>query len=360
MKKPHHAHTICRLTVIALASLPQLGCVSELEHDLHRYDGHAEAVQTESEVPSTEFDADTRQVSTPPIATLGEPESDTVTEQDDPSMADASTTSSTPASPAPAQSLRGDAAAPSKARPDAPTTFSKPPTDAASPASSKGSENGECDAGTCGSNGESDSATAPEGECSSQPCASELGGIGATCADSDECASSRCLDGTCAELDLAISSEGVEEQDFLLVHFVIERGTAAVNWEDLAFLYFFTPEVHYDFRTAYDNDSESTRLCVEVDTDLWAYVWRSSKVGPVQWLETSFSAQVHDETWTPMINANDYSYAAAAGPNPNVIVCRQTGTQWVHVQGNVPPDVGDPCWVVEPDCSHVSCDDPTQ
>ncbi len=354
MKTPNPTHSFRRLTAVVLASLPQLGCVSDLEYELHRYDGHAEAG-----APSHESESDSRQVTDLAI------DDDAVPKHPNPSMIDAATSTSAVDSP-PAGGSSGDDPPPSAPPRDAMTTVTAGPEpiteeyeEASSPASDESPDHSECDAGTCGSDAELDGTAASEAGCWPQPCADDPGVIGTACADSDECASGRCLEGKCIELDLIISSAGVEEQDFLFVHFVIERGTAAVNWEDLAFLYFFTPEVHYDFRTAYDSDSESTRLCVELDTDLWAYVWRSSKIGPVQWLETSFSAQVHDETWVPMSNANDYSYAEAAGPNPNVVVCRHAGDRWVYAQGNVPPGVDDPCWVVEPDCSQVSCDDPT-
>ncbi len=312
MKTPHRTHCSRRLITVVLALLPQLGCASDLTYELNPYDDNATTNSTADAAPRVDSGAEVPQPSAPPR--------------------DAMT-----------------------AVPEAPKPITEGDADASSPVSDESPEHAACDAGTCGKTG---GTAASDGGCSPQPCSDDPGVIGTECAGPNECASGRCFEGTCTQLDLAISSEGVDEQEFLVVHFVIERGTAAVDWEDLAFLYFFTPEVHYDFHTAYESDSASTRLCVEVDTDLWAYVWRSSEVGPVQWIEKSFSALVNDDTWAPMRNANDYSYAEAAGPNPNVVVCRRVGAQWYYAQGNIPPGVGDPCWVVEPDCSQVSCDDP--
>ncbi len=368
MKAPHSTHfthsSVCtlnsagiaRLMLVVLTSLAQLGCVSDLEHELNRHDGRHVSVQSDAEAPSTESESDSRQVTDPAI------DDDAVTEHEDPSMIDAATTGPTSKTP---RGSSGDARAPSQPLGDSMTAVPEVPNpiteeDASSPAPDGNPEHGECDADTCGTDGELDGTAGPDGGCS-PPCANDPGIIGAACTDAQECASGNCVDGSCVELDLLITHEGLDDEmpEFLVVNFVIERDTALVNWEDLAFLYFFTPEVHYDFHTSYESDPESTRLCVELDTELWAYVWRSSKVGPVQRLENSFTALVNDETWVAMDNTNDHSYMEAAGPNPNVVVCRRMGSQWYYAQGNGPPGVDDPCGAVEPDCSQVSCDDPT-
>ncbi len=195
------------------------------------------------------------------------------------------------------------------------------------------------------------------GSCIAQQCT--VGGLGAACAVETDCASSRCVNQSCAELDLSITSEGAEEQTLLFVHFVVAAGSVRVNWDELAILYFFVPEAVNDFHTVWESDPEADQMCVALGDDQWAYVWRNSARGPVSASPTGYYSQVHDESWQPMINANDYSFVEAAGPNTKVAVCRRVDGRWYHVQGGYPPGVTQPCAQVEPDCSEVVCDDPS-
>ncbi len=198
-------------------------------------------------------------------------------------------------------------------------------------------------------------------DCETQTCLSgacQPGEIGAPCSEATDCASSHCVQGACADLDLAVTSDGVDESDLLLVHFRIARGAVAVNWEELAVLFFFTPEVRTNLGTVYESDPDSSQLCVDLGNDQWAYVWRNSKTGPVLTSLTYYYSQVNDASWAPMVNANDFSYVADEGANPNIGICRLVNGHWRHVQGNIPPMVVDPCSQVEPDCSMVTCDDP--
>ncbi len=198
-------------------------------------------------------------------------------------------------------------------------------------------------------------------DCLSDRCVNsvcEPGSIGATCSLAAGCASGVCLDEACAPLDLVIGSEDVTDQELTVVHFMVASGNVDVTWDELAFLYFFEPEVRNNLQTNYESIESGTKMCVEVDEDSWVYSWRSPENGAVQPTPIYYYAQIYDESWLPMENANDHSYVGRAGPNPNIVVCREVAGTWRHVQGNPPPGVNDPCWAVEPDCTAMTCDDP--
>ncbi len=208
-------------------------------------------------------------------------------------------------------------------------------------------------ANDCRSDDDCVSARCVSGEC-------EPGSIGATCGSGPGCASDICDDGTCAPLDLRITSEGIPEQEMMIVHFEISAGSVDIDWDEIAVLYFFEPEVRNNLQTAYESLASASRLCVDMGNDQWAYVWRNAATGTIAQTATAYIAQVHDESWTPMVNANDHSHESMAGANRNIVICRLVQGTWRHVQGNIPPGVADPCSQVEPDCGAVTCDDPAE
>src|SRR5690606_6971399 len=98
----------------------------------------------------------------------------------------------------------------------------------------------------------------------------------------------------------------------VVVQFAVAAGSAAspVNWEDIAVLYFFSPEVRTNLQREYQSNDAARSSAVGIDDRNWVYVWQHSSTGAISANPFSFTIQIHDATWGVLTNADDYSYQA--------------------------------------------------
>jgi hypothetical protein len=206
------------------------------------------------------------------------------------------------------------------------------------------------------------------GRCASGQCLS--GALSARCDAPTDCASGSCVDDSCGPLDLVVQSNGDGGDTEIAVSFSLATGATAVPWAEIAVLYFFSfadpptaDEAAYASLGQYyqQADGLGVHQAVGVTPSEWIYVWRSSNTGNVA---NTFSytiklANLDDAgTGLPAVASNDHSYRAGNGPNSRIVICRLTDGDWLHMQGEAPATIEQPCQYVEPDCDQVLCDAP--
>jgi hypothetical protein len=196
------------------------------------------------------------------------------------------------------------------------------------------------------------------GDCAGDVCAQ--GELIAACASDADCYSGRCADDVCEELDLQLYTEALSEPNLIYIQVGIGAGSIDVSWDEVAFLYFFSPEARNNLEKNYESVAPQSSVCVGIDGDDWLYAWRSAQSGVIPSNRSYYTVQINDETWEAMNDDNDHSFQTTIGHNPNIVVCRLVDGQWHHVQGTAPSAASDPCQYVEPDCDTVTCDDLSQ
>ncbi len=225
--------------------------------------------------------------------------------------------------------------------------------------------NDDCTTSACGTDGTcarsfTGGGCASDDDCHSGNCTTTTcgpGGLNRSCDVNSDCYSNACAEAGCDELGLNVTTDGVNEQTMIVVQFSVAAGSAMVNWQDIALLYFFSPEVRNNLQMQYQSGSAARNMAVGLSDEQWVYVWQNSNTGPVGTNPFAYTVQIHDSTWADLRNADDHSYQSMRGANPNLVVCLNAGEgNWQHVQGTAPANFADPCQYVEPDCDTVVCD----
>lgn len=225
--------------------------------------------------------------------------------------------------------------------------------------------NGKCPKGytgdMCDSNNDCHS-----GACVAAKCG--LGGTGSTCAASTDCVSSVCTDNKCAPTSIVVDTMNEATNDQQLTLKVNVRNSVSIAWNNVALLYYFTPEQRTDFVAYYysgpdSNNRQNFKTFARqykagngaTDLGLWVMIWRTSPAASANIAAgDNFEFQMHDSPPSTMNDTNDYSYRAGAqtySNNDKVVVCVRESNRWVHAQGTPESNVqGDPCAAVIDEC----------
>lgn len=209
----------------------------------------------------------------------------------------------------------------------------------------------DCASGNCGA----------DGKCGVAP-------FGAACLQAADCASARCEAGTCQVSRFTLASDA--GTDTMIVNHRLQVSAnpedPARAWRDVAFLYFFTPEVHDKLLSrCYVGPDFAVKderfLAVSRDGVEWAIVWRAldSNNVPVPTTATSIELQVRNDPWGAFTLTNDHSYRTGGfAHNPKIVLCQRVDGRWLHTQGIAPSAFTDPCGLVVDTCAatDASCE----
>jgi hypothetical protein len=94
----------------------------------------------------------------------------------------------------------------------------------------------------------------------------------------------------------------------VVVQFAVAAGAAsALNWENLAVLYFFSPEARNNLQREYQSTTAARNTAVGISDTDWVYVWQHTSTGAVGTSPFSYTLQIHDSSWAELSNADDHS-----------------------------------------------------
>ncbi len=222
---------------------------------------------------------------------------------------------------------------------------------------------GSCTQGMC-TPGATGDACEVDSQCHSEHCRNNgtcgKGAAGSVCSEESDCVSDRCSSGRCLATRLAIQSANVDPSVVvgLQLRVDVTMGDPALPWNQLAFLYFFSPEARVDYYAEQYNGPTTGPLLAfritDTDDNDWMFQWRAQATdGTYVASQTFIDFRLRDTSGT-FNQANDYSYTAmnTSLPNPNIVVCQQSDGRWKQIQGTPPMWATNPCRYVVDSCAN--------
>ena len=233
---------------------------------------------------------------------------------------------------------------------------------------------GACDGDTCAA-GFRGAACATGADCQSGYCRSDntcgSGGVGVACEAATDCASNLCST-TCQPSRISVRSDSGSDTAVVNQRLQVQANAAdpAREWEDVAFLYFFTiaaPETRTNYQSRYyQGPNQTTRdsrfLAINGAGNDWVMIWRAvggNTAAIPNASATIIELQVRDNPWSTFNFGNDYSYRTGGyAENSKIVVCQRVDGRWAHTQGTPPASYPDPCAYVVDTCAGTTatCD----
>jgi hypothetical protein len=223
-------------------------------------------------------------------------------------------------------------------------------------------ESGICSAGSCALAEVGGNCTL-DADCTSGHCAGtcQPGGVGAACHDAGDCLTNSCnASQACGTGDFKVQTQGDRGGTDRLFFNAWITLPQPIPWNDLVFLYFFTPDsIGTYVGHQYNGPGSADPLALQLLSGDWMLVWRSTSAAPgptnaEEWID--FQMLLANNTQTdPFLRANDYSQVAGAKVmNDRVVVCQRHAGRWTHVAGIAPTSAGDACAQVVESCEAAS------